>query len=286
MRAALILLLTLCSGLAMAEPLRMLFVGNSLLYYNDVPHAVEALLEAEGTFPDVEVELLAEGGATLAEHVQRDALAEALTRIAPHRVVVQDRGPYPLCPAGDAACAQSRAAFADIVRRARGQGAVVVLMGTWIDLPAGQSALTRAFEALATQHRVAWADVGRARQLARVPPLRQYLDHTRLSDAPWWEVGVLAPLDHAPPDGHPAEAGGWLTAASLARALLGHELVLRRPVDRICRALWPGARLSAARLARDQMPKATVCAVPDPWTVATAVALANEVARDAAPPVP
>ncbi len=107
MRWMLMLLLGLSSSLATAEPLRILFVGNSLIYYNDVPRAVEALLEAEGTHPEVEVEMLAEGGATLAEHLGRDALDRTLAEFDPDVVVLQDLGPYPLCATEDAT-AQSR----------------------------------------------------------------------------------------------------------------------------------------------------------------------------------
>ncbi|MBI2396632.1 MAG: SGNH/GDSL hydrolase family protein [Xanthomonadales bacterium] len=280
MRWLLLLLIGLSSPLAVAAaPLKILFVGNSLLYYNDVPRAVAALLEAEGTHPDVEVEMLAEGGATLAEHLGRDALDRALAQFGPDLVVLQDRGPYPLCAAADADCARSPAAFADAIAKVRAAGARPLLFATWLGFAQGQAELSRRFAALAQEHDVPVADVGRARQLAQELPLHSYLDATTLSTAPWWQAPLLPAMDLPPPDGHPDEAGGWVIAAALSRSVLGHALPADLRIGAFCRSLWAGARLSATRPAYRQMPKATQCRAPQPQVVSIAVLLANQAAQ-------
>ena len=88
MRLLLIFLLFLVSPMAAADGFKILFVGNSLTYYNDVPRAVAALLEAEGTHREVEVEMLAEGGATLDQHLQGAAFDRTLKAFAPDVVVL------------------------------------------------------------------------------------------------------------------------------------------------------------------------------------------------------
>jgi hypothetical protein len=58
-----------------ARPLRILFVGNSLTYYNDMPAIVEAVGAANGV--RIETGLVASGGATLHDHLASgDAAAE------------------------------------------------------------------------------------------------------------------------------------------------------------------------------------------------------------------
>ncbi|MCC6561142.1 MAG: SGNH/GDSL hydrolase family protein [Xanthomonadales bacterium] len=278
MRWLLALLLGLCACVVAAEPLRILFVGNSLIYYNDVPRAVAAMLEAEGTHPEVEVEMLAQGGATLAEHLSRDALDRTLAEFDPDLVVLQDRGPYPLCAAENADCAKSMAAFAEAIGRVRAAGARPLLFATWIGFAQGQAELSRRFAALAQEHGVPVADVGRARQLAQAMPLHSYLDATKLSDEPWWRAPLLGAMDLPMPDGHPDEAGGWVIAATLSRSVLGQALPAELRIGEFCRALWAGARLSAALPAYRQLPKATQCNAPEPNVVAVASMLANRAA--------
>ncbi len=122
-------------------------------------------------------------------------------------------------------------------------------------------------------------DVGRARQLAQAMPLRSYLDSTELSDAPWWQAPLLGAMDLPMPDGHPDEAGGWVIAATLSRGVLGQALPTDLRIGVFCRALWPGARLSATRPAYRQVPKATQCRAPQPQVVSVASMLANQAAQ-------
>lgn len=279
MRWLLALLLGACACVVTAEPLRILFVGNSLIYYNDVPRAVEAMLEAEGTHAEVEVEMLAQGGSTLDEHLRRGAFDRSLVEFDPDLVVLQDRGPYPLCAAENADCAKSVAAFAAAIGRVRAAGARPLLFATWLGFAPGQAELSRRFAALAQEHDVPVADVGRVRQLAQAMPLHSYVDATKLSDAPWWQAPLLPTLDLPMPDGHPDEAGGWVIAATLSRSVLGHALPTDLRVGVFCRALWPGARLTATRPAYRQLPKATECRAPEAKLVSIAILLANQAAQ-------
>lgn len=60
-----------------ATPLRVLFVGNSYTYQNDLPRVVRALADASAV--DIETDIIAEGGATLWNH---HADGEVAARIA------------------------------------------------------------------------------------------------------------------------------------------------------------------------------------------------------------
>jgi hypothetical protein len=107
------------------DPLRVLFVGNSLTAANDLPAAVAAIADAAGRRP-VETRTVAPGGVSLEEHWRSTGAREALAD-GPWDVVILQQGPSTL--------PESRAHLAAWASRwaaeARARGARPALLGVW-----------------------------------------------------------------------------------------------------------------------------------------------------------
>ncbi|MGN6521570.1 MAG: hypothetical protein ACTHK2_19365 [Dokdonella sp.] len=177
---------------AMAEPLlaprRVLFVGNSLVYYNDLPRMTAALAAAGDVVLDTS--MIAGAGTTMREHLDRGTMQQELARAHYDAVVLQDRGGYPLCGAEDRECAGSIAAMCEAAALVRKAGARPVWFGTWQGAADAQAALSKAGARAAKDCGVPFADVGAAMQ--------RFVVRSRVR--PW--------LD----DGHPDTAGSWVAA--------------------------------------------------------------------------
>jgi molybdopterin-guanine dinucleotide biosynthesis protein A len=76
-------------------PLRVLFVGNSHTYLNDMPSMIVQLAAAAKQRRGVELSLLVAGGATLAEHLAGDQLRARLNSGHWDYVVLQDQQQRP-----------------------------------------------------------------------------------------------------------------------------------------------------------------------------------------------
>lgn len=258
-RGALIVLLAAASASCVAEEapgekLRVLFVGNSLTYYNDLPAMVVALNGAvEGAKP-VQADMLATGGASIRDHLAGGALARTLAETDFDVVVLQDIGGWPLCPPGDAACAQSVPSVRAAVDLARAAGTRPIWYATWQIIPERQQALSAQVADRAAQMEVDVADVGAALAAYGCPG---------------------DPLLHE--DGHPDELGSWVAAATILRVLVGSELPERLALDAVCRTPWQDTRLSARALATEQASPAADCSVPAPGQLQAALRAANSV---------
>ena len=80
--------------------MKVLFIGNSFTYFNDMPNTVEAMLKR--THPDVVVEKVTKGGYYLSQHLDED---DALCGLAKSKlsekwdyVILQEQS---FCPIGD-----------------------------------------------------------------------------------------------------------------------------------------------------------------------------------------
>lgn len=112
---------------------RVLFVGNSLTYVNDLPAAFASLAKPGAP---VQADMIAFGGATLAEHVARGLVASALEQGQYTDVILQERGGEAFCPADcqqspDAALGSAGASVISLAELARRHGARVFYLGTW-----------------------------------------------------------------------------------------------------------------------------------------------------------
>ena len=134
----------LCAGLlpAHAQPAtpetrsyRVLLVGNSLTYTNNLPALLRAVGAAQGT--PIATESFAAPGGTLIERWNEGHVAEALRSRTFDAVVLQEKGGHlAACMASPqeqrkAPCAASLRAYTEIAALAAGKGAKVFVFATW-----------------------------------------------------------------------------------------------------------------------------------------------------------
>ena len=105
---------------------RVLFIGNSYTYYNDLPSMLEFLASSESGFPLVHAEAVAEGGATLERHWRGGEAVAAIGGGNWDFVVLQEQS---LRPVEDPdRMFEFARHFAEEIRKA---GAQTVLFLTW-----------------------------------------------------------------------------------------------------------------------------------------------------------
>lgn len=160
--AWLLLLLSL-SGLAHAQEaqpptraLRVLFVGNSLTYVNNLPATVRALAAAQPQPVRIETATFVAPGGTIAERWQDGVAAAALREGHWDAVVLQERGGLLACMADaeqrtQAQCRPSERAHREFAALARSTGARTLLLATWGPDAAWQLRLDRAIRQLAAR---------------------------------------------------------------------------------------------------------------------------------------
>lgn len=124
------------SAQADAPPaLRVLLVGNSLTYANNLPALLRAVGAAEGR--SISTETFAAPGGTLSERLADGAVTRALQERRFDAVVLQEQGGHlAACMASPSAqrkapCAASRKAYATLAEQAHARGTKVLLMASW-----------------------------------------------------------------------------------------------------------------------------------------------------------
>jgi hypothetical protein len=187
-----------------AEPLAVLFVGNSYTYFNNLPRLFAAYAkQQQPERPEPVTEMLAEPAAALIDRVDDGGVARELARRHYDLVVLQERGGMlgclttvqrPIPPE----CSSTIRAHRALTKLARSAGARVVLLGTWTVPPGEQGPLSRGLRQVAARSGGAEAvDVGKAIEALK----RQWRG---------------PPLLHS--DAHPAPMGSALAAIALWRA--------------------------------------------------------------------
>lgn len=197
---------------ASSGALRVLFLGNSYTYYNNLPRLVEAFAIAGGG-RKIETRMIAPGGASLADHLaNRNTLAAIRTGRWDY-VVLQEQSQLgavylvngePRVGNAEAFFTSARALEAEI----RKAGATPILFHTWPrrDAPDSDRAmLDYAYAHLARELKVLRAPVGPAWQQARAELRGASL--------------------YADDGSHPSTAGSYLTAAVVYATLTGESPV-------------------------------------------------------------
>ncbi len=149
------------------SPLRVLFVGNSLTFYNDLPSIVEQLSRAAGVERPVEAERIARGGDSFYTHTERrddGAPMKIIARDGWDVVVLQENGRVAAAGGVDSFPFASR-----LVRAARAAGATPIFYMTWAyrDRPETLPGIRDTYEKLSSRLEVPVAPVGEAWRLAR-----------------------------------------------------------------------------------------------------------------------
>lgn len=207
---------------AATAPVRVMFVGNSLVYANDLPRLLRALAAAQPGRRGIATSTWAAPGGTLAERWDDGHAAAALAASHWDVLVLQERGGLLACMASverrrEAQCRASERAHRQFTELAAANGTRVLLLSTWGKdaMRAGQrgnprrkSRLDEATDALAMRLRNGGADI-------EVVPAGALLRE-------WSQVRQDAAA--AFPDGtHPGLPASLVMAAQLYRAVAGED---------------------------------------------------------------
>jgi hypothetical protein len=222
---------------ARPDRLHVLFVGNSLTYYNDLPAMVASIHRRDLPRQDLQTALLATGGGSLRERLDDGGLADALQQDHFDVVVLQDLGGWPLCADEDHRCMDSEQALQESAALVRRHHARPVWYATWQRLPMAQNALSLRVEAVSERLDIEAVNVGRTMQTVDDPVV---LDRLLL------------------PDGHPTALGSWLVAGALYVAIERAPLPRMTP-GRSCGVDWQGRNLGAQSLASHQSHDSPSC---------------------------
>ncbi len=211
--------------------IRILFVGNSLTYYNDVPAMVGEIYSSIDQNFVVETDMLVEGGYSIEQHLNNNTLKQVLAESAYSVVILQDFGGWPLCSTNIDACSSSTKPLSDAVKLVKSFDARPIWYSTYHNHPAFQRELSDEARRIAAQLDVEVADVGAA--------LQAFISTNDSTE-------VFLPNDH------PNTLGSWIVAATIMRSLIGKDIPEAIELDTLCRKIWQGAALTADRLASNQ----------------------------------
>jgi len=204
-----------------AEALRVLFVGNSYTYVNDLPSILKDLAIANRAEPGIQTTMIATPGATLEAHWKQGDVQRALQQERWDYVILQEQSLLPTV-APDQMYRYARLFNALITA----SGAKTILFVTWARAgkPEMQVALDRAYATLAKELGAQLAPIGSAwqRALSRNPRLALYQGDGSHPTAVGSYVGACvfyAVIYGRPPQQHGGRVGG-LAAADI---LLLHQ---------------------------------------------------------------
>jgi len=179
--------------------LRVLFIGNSLTYYNDLPGTVAGIATAAGD--TIQVEMVAKPGYALIDHLTNSGEAESAIRRGGWAFVVLQQGPTTLPVNRDSLILWTRM-FDPIIRSV---GARPALFMVWP--PAGKpsdfDAVRISFQAAADTVHGVFLPAGVAWQDA-------------------WQDDATLPL-YGPDGYHPSPLGTYLAALTIYERLTGHD---------------------------------------------------------------
>lgn len=196
----------MANATAAARPTqRVLLIGNSLIYTQNVPGLLRALAASQSEGPTLETATFVAPGGTLAERWKDGAAAKRLREGKWNVVVLQERGGLLACMASSeqrqqSECRASQRAHKQFADLAKSQGTRVLLFGTWGPDAAWQLNLDRGLAAIA---RSTGADAVELGEMLRAQDKRQ-------ASTPMFSDGVHASLE-----------GALLIAARLYRSIAG-----------------------------------------------------------------
>jgi hypothetical protein len=186
------------SGAASGNCTRVLFLGNSFTYVNDLPATFAQLAQSGGR--PVQVAMVANGGETLAQHA---ASPDSLGKIASQGwtyVVLQEQSDTPDTAAGRA---YMYPAAQTLSGKAEAAGAVPMLFMTWAHKDGEPTAGMPTYESMQQQIDAAYIEIAQQLHVPVAPVgYTWYMvrhDHPEISM--WQDDGI-----------HPTQAGTYLAA--------------------------------------------------------------------------
>lgn len=193
------------------KPLRVLFIGNSYTYFNNLPKILEAIAESQKAGPRIQTEASLSGGKTLKWHWENNLALEAIRKGGWDFVVLQEHSTHgKLVPAGGVPEINDPAMYFEYAQRFNEEivktGAKTVLYATWAreGFPEQQRRLDDAFSLLARKIGAGIVPAGLAWTVARL-------------EAPAIRL-------HMPDRSHPTMAGSYLNALVFYQCLTGRTV--------------------------------------------------------------
>ena len=178
---------------------RVLFIGNSHTYVNDLPMTFTALA-ASGKHA-VETGMYAPGGWTLAQHAESTELSELIRSKKWNYVVVQEQSQIPA--AADSRALTMYPAARTLIGRIRRVGATPLFFETWARRDGWPENAMPTYEIMQGQVKLGYAEIAHE-LLVRVVPAGDAWQSALKKDPSlvlWQEDGI-----------HPTEAGTYLAA--------------------------------------------------------------------------
>ena len=217
------------------EPLRVVFVGNSYTYANDLPMLFRALVHSQHPQRDVETEAFVMPGGYLSERWREGVVQRHLKTNRVDVLVLQESGGWLRC--ADSPSLRSSFACTDSLRThkryaefAAKHGIRTVILGTWGADVREQAAISRVTRRLSKAIGAVPADAGEAIvELRRLDPKADFFSDRFLHPTP--ETSVLAAIMLY------AAIDGWLPKP--------HALALNQPVIAMVARPDPKLPLSA-----------------------------------------
>lgn len=165
------------------QALRVLFVGNSYTYFNNLPGMVQSLAASSPSGRRIEAHMVAYGGATLEVHWTRGEAPGRLRSESWDYVVLQEQSSRPV---DDPELFFRYARLFDEAIRDAGARTVFFMTWAYESDPGMQAGLTDAYNRIARELRAQVAPVGLAWQQARTssPPLGLFADDGSHPDPP------------------------------------------------------------------------------------------------------
>lgn len=187
--------LVVCAG---DEPLRVVFVGNSHTYSNDLPALFRALVHSQNPRREVVAEAFVMPGGYLNERWREGVVQQYLKSNPVDVLVLQEAGGWLRC--ADHASLRTTFACTDSLRThkryaqfAAGLGIRTVIFGTWGNDAREQASISRVLRRLSKAVNAVPADTGEAiTQLRRLDPQRPMFIDSMLHPTP--EVSMLAAI--------------------------------------------------------------------------------------------
>jgi hypothetical protein len=135
-----------------SNELNILFVGNSIVYTNNLP-AVTSTLLAAYTDKDIKVSMLASGGMTISEHFEKQELHSVIRDKTYDYVFLQERGGDLFCLLkvdfmDDPQCSKMLKSYDDLLSALRKSSKEIVILGTYQTHKGASEAIQKAEQKL------------------------------------------------------------------------------------------------------------------------------------------
>ena len=191
-----------------AKPIRVLFIGNSYTFYNNLPKLIESIAESQKNGPHIETSVSLKGGMSLKWHWENGKAVEAVRRGGWDFVVLQEHSLLgKAVPAGSEPRVDGPDAYFEFAQKFDSEikkvGAKTILYATWArdGFPEQQRRLDDAFTRLAHKIDASIVPAGLAWTVSRL-------------EAPSIKL-------HMPDGSHPTMAGSYLNALIFYQCLTG-----------------------------------------------------------------